>query len=72
MKRAKIIAAVIAAILIVVVVLQNTQPVETRILVSTVTMPRAALLFVTFAVGYVLGLVTSGLVSRHRSAKEQK
>lgn len=72
MKRAKIIAAAIVAILIVVVVLQNTQPVETRILVSTVTMPRAALLFVTLVVGYVLGLVTAGLVLRHRSAKEQK
>ena len=52
--------------LAVVVVLQNTETVETRILFATVAMPRALLLFVTLVagggVGYVLG-------ARRRGAK---
>ena len=38
-----------------VVVLQNTAAVETRLLFTTVTMPRAVLLFVTLSIGVVCG-----------------
>jgi len=48
------------AVVVVIVVLQNTGPVETRLLFATVTMPRAVLLFVTLLVGFVLGLVAAG------------
>jgi len=48
------LAALVA--LLFVVVLQNTDEVETKLLFATVTMPRALLLFVTFAVGILVGL----------------
>ncbi len=60
MKKAKIIGSMIAALLVIIIVLQNTEVVETKILFSTISMPRAALLFVTFIVGFLLGLVAAG------------
>ncbi len=40
-----------------IVVLQNTESVDTEILVWTITMPRAAMLFVVLLLGFVLGLL---------------
>lgn len=54
----------IGAILLLVIVLQNTEAVETKILFITVTVPRAALLFGTTVVGYVLGIFTAARFSR--------
>ena len=62
MRQAKIILAAGVAILTVIVVLQNTAPVETRLLFATVKMPRAALLFITLVVGFVLGLITASSI----------
>lgn len=66
MRRLRIIAAVTLAALAVIVILQNTAPVETRLLFATVTMPRAALLILTTLVGFALGLLTS-YIGRRRS-----
>ena len=57
MGRAKIITALVVSVLVVIVLLQNTQAVETRLLFVTVTMPRALLLLLTLVVGIVVGLV---------------
>ena len=51
MSRWKLAAVAIVAILGIIVVLQNTQAVETKLLFVTVTMPRAVLLFVTLVIG---------------------
>jgi len=67
MKNLKLILAGIAVILVVIVVLQNTESVETRLLFATVTMPRAALLFVHLAIGFLVGLVV-GARGRKRDA----
>ena len=65
MARVKHIAALILAALALIIVLQNTQSVETKFLFATVTMPRAALLAVTMLIGVVVGiLVTLGLSAR--------
>ena len=66
MRRAKIIAALTLTVLVIVVVLQNTEPVETRLLFMTVTMPRAALLGLTVLVGFALGLLACLIGSRKR------
>ncbi|WP_417847688.1 LapA family protein [Thalassoglobus sp.] len=60
MKKAKIIGSVIAALLVLIVVLQNTAVVETKVLFTTISMPRATLLFITLVVGFLLGLVVAG------------
>lgn len=56
----KLAAIGILALLILIIVLQNTEAVETRILFMTLTMPRAALLFGTLIVGFVIGLLSAG------------
>lgn len=57
MKNVKLgFTALIAAVLII-IIFQNLEPVSTRLLFATVKMPRAALLFLTAAAGFVLGLL---------------
>lgn len=52
------LAAVVASLIIVaIVVIQNTEQVQTRILFMTITMPRAVLLFITAALGFGAGLL---------------
>jgi len=59
MHRAKLITAIVIAVLVVVLLLQNTDPVETRLIFMSVKMPRAMLLLVTFLLGFVAGAVVS-------------
>jgi uncharacterized integral membrane protein len=65
MKRLRTLVIALVAVLVIIVVLQNTQSVETRILFVTLAMPRAVLLFVTLLVGFVLGLVAANWCGRH-------
>jgi uncharacterized integral membrane protein len=59
MIKLKLIAALTLILLVLIVVFQNTEPVATRFLFITFTMPRAALLVITFLVGAVAGLLLS-------------
>ena len=59
MIKLKLTVALALILLVLIVVLQNTQAVETRFLFITFTMPRAALLTITFLVGAVAGLLLS-------------
>ena len=58
--KLKIVGVAVIALIIVVVVLQNTQSVETQLLFFTVTMPNAALLFGTLIIGFAIGVLTAG------------
>jgi uncharacterized integral membrane protein len=69
MSRWKLIAGAIIGILTVIVVAQNTQAVETRLLFISLTMPRAVLLFITMAIGFVIGLLTAEKIVRKPPAK---
>ena len=65
MAKWKIVTIAVIALLTLIVVLQNTAIVETRILFLTISMPRAALLFGTLLIGFLLGVLTAGrLVSK--------
>lgn len=55
--RGAIIATLV--ILLVVVVLQNTEPTRTRILFFSFTMPRALLLLMTALLGFAVGILSS-------------
>lgn len=57
MKSLKNIIAAVLILLTIIVVLQNTESVETSLLFATVSMPRALLLLITLLVGVVVGLV---------------
>ena len=71
MHRAKIVAIGVISLLTLIVFLQNTQAVETRFLFLTLTMPRVLLLFVTFVLGLVGGLIIASYVLR-KPAKSEK
>ena len=68
--KAKLITAIVLSVLMGVVVLQNTEPVETRVLFMTFTLPRAALLLITLLTGIVLGILFS-LTFKLRSGKKR-
>ena len=57
LRTAKILTIVTLAIVILIVVLQNTEAVETKVLFMSITMPRAALLSGTLIAGFVIGLL---------------
>jgi len=65
MKKAKLVALVVVIVLAVVIFLQNTEPVQARLLLLEVRMSRALLLMLTFA----LGLATGMLVRIKRKGK---
>ena len=49
----------VLGVLLLIIVLQNTEPTQTEILFFSFTMPRALLLFATALVGFILGMLTS-------------
>ncbi len=62
LKKTKIAVVASLALLVVIIVLQNTEVVETKILFTTISMPRAALLFGTLVSGFVIGVLTGGRI----------
>jgi uncharacterized integral membrane protein len=58
--KLKIVGIAVIVLIALIVVLQNTQSVETKLLFLTVTMPNAALLFGTLIIGFAIGVLTAG------------
>jgi len=71
MKQAKFIAVLVLAILCLIIALQNTATVETRILFITITMPRAVLLLTTTAIGFALGVLVSLILCKKQKSQEE-
>ena len=60
MQKAKIVVAVILAVLLLIIVLQNMDSTKTTILFISIEMPLAALLFVTATIGFLIGVLVAG------------
>lgn len=70
MQKARLIGMATLALLVIIIVLQNTDSVETKLLFLKLEMPRAALLFGTLIIGFALGILTAGrLVARKAPSK---
>jgi uncharacterized integral membrane protein len=70
MRDLKLITASVLAILVAVLVFQNTEPVETHLLFGTVSMPHAVLIFISAAAGFALGvLLTMSLRSKRKNIR---
>lgn len=54
---------------VVIVTFQNTEQVDTQLLFTTISLPIALLLFTTLAIGFVLGILTTGIVLARRKKK---
>lgn len=68
--RIRLVATGLLVLLMVIVVLQNTEAVETRLLFFSITMPRAALLFGALAIGFSSGVLVSNRIPDRGSAAE--
>ena len=64
MQQVKVFSILILSLIVLVIVLQNTEPVVTKLLFISITMPRAVLLFGTTALGFALGVLVSFLMMR--------
>lgn len=67
-ENAKLITVILLALLTVIVVLQNTESVRANVLFWSLTMPVAALLLGTLAVGLAVGILL-GMRFRSRRRK---
>lgn len=66
MVKLKVSLAVVLILLVLIVIFQNREPVETKFLFASIIMPRAALLTVTMLIGIAAGMLLSlGLVKKH-------
>ena len=72
MNRFKMICTALLALLGVIIILQNTAPVETKLLFLTITMPRAILLMGTTLIGFALGVLVSFFFQRKEQPSELK
>ena len=64
MTKLKVVILAVVGLLVLIIVLQNTESVETKLLFISVTMPRAILLFGTLLIGFALGVLTAGRIGR--------
>jgi uncharacterized integral membrane protein len=66
MTRPKLYSALVLALLAVLVILQNTTPVQANFLFWPLTTPLAILLLITLLIGFVLGMVITLLTGRRK------
>jgi uncharacterized integral membrane protein len=65
--RVKLLISGLLGLLVMIVMLQNTAAVETKLLFLTIRMPRAVLLFGTTLLGFILGVLLSRRVLKYRN-----
>lgn len=64
LRQAKLIAGLVAAVLLLAFVLQNTEPTTISFLFWGFTLPRIALIAICFAAGLLAGMLLYGLSRR--------
>jgi uncharacterized integral membrane protein len=69
MRKIKLIAIILVSILTIVILLQNTEPVQARVLFATVQMSRALLMMLTFVLGFVVGILVPTYFLRKPGSK---
>ena len=70
MKKVKLVGIVVFLVLAVIIIWQNKDPVDTRLLLLQVKMSRALLLALTFALGFLTGIFVAGHFLRKKDAKK--
>jgi len=69
MRKVKLIAIVVVSILTIIILGQNTEPVQARVLFVSVQMSRALLMMLTFVLGFVAGILVPTYFLRKTSGK---
>jgi len=68
MMKVKLIIFLVLTVIAVIIVFQNTESVQTKLLFATIVMPRALLLFVTTIIGFAAGVLVALSLSKKRKA----
>jgi uncharacterized integral membrane protein len=68
---AGIVIGLVIGVLVIVFILQNIEMVEVSFLAWTISVNRAVMVLVVFAVGIVLGWIVGSLGRRRRAAKQK-
>jgi len=71
MAKFKLIFALVLLALVILVVFQNLQPVETRLLFWTINMPAAAFAATAMLVGIAIGVLAALALSFHGKSKDE-
>ncbi len=58
-KKVKMIVTIVVSVLALIIILQNVQSVETKLLFITLRMPQAFLLLLIFLLGFVVGAISA-------------
>ncbi|RMH15205.1 MAG: LapA family protein [Acidobacteria bacterium] len=69
MRNLKLTAVLLLSAALVIVALQNREPVEIHFLFTTTSMPQVLLLFLTAAGGFCVGLLVALLAFRRRKGR---
>jgi len=69
MRKVKLIVIIIVSVLTIVILLQNTEPVQARVLFATVQMSRALLMMLTFVLGFIVGILVPTYFLRKAGGK---
>ena len=70
MKRFKMISIAVLTLLGIIIILQNTAQVETKVLFFSITMPRAILLMATTLIGFALGILVALFFPRKEQSQK--
>jgi len=68
-KRPKVVLVAIAAVILLILIFQNLDHVQVRLLFYKPTVPLALLLAIVAAIAYVAGVITDGRVFRRSGSK---
>lgn len=69
MRKVKLIAIIVISILTIVILVQNTEPVQARVILVTVQMSLALLMMLTFVLGFVVGILVPTYFLRKTGGK---
>jgi len=70
MRKFRLWGILLLVLVAIIVIFQNTQPVVTRFLFATVSMPNAAQIAIIFLLGFAAGMMTAlGVTIRTRGRK---
>lgn len=67
--KIKIVVGAILGIVALIIILQNTEPVTTKLLFAEVSMPLAFMLIVMLAIGFGAGVLVTGSIYRKRDKR---
>jgi uncharacterized integral membrane protein len=69
MRKVKLIAIIVVSVLTLIILLQNTEPVQARILFAIVPMSLALLMMLMFVLGFVVGVLVPTYFLRKPGSK---